>query len=288
MARDPHVESQAETTSRAAASTERDPQLPNLLRLTPRIIIGGEPQGDEAFAKLKRLGVVTVVSVDGARPQLQSAKRHGLAYVHIPLGYEGINSYASLALTRLVRDQKGPFYIHCHHGQHRAPAAAAVACIAAGDMDNNKAIGILRRAGTSPHFSGLWRDVANYRPPPPNVDLPALVEVAQVTSMAAAMAQIDRTKDNLSLSLQNQWSTPSDHPNIIAVNEALLLRELLYETRRNLSDDFDEDFRTSLKETETHAKRLEIALKESRYPEASAQFSALTESCNKCHAQYRD
>ena len=285
MAGDPHVASQPATSH---ADEKNSVHLQNLLRLTDRILTGGEPGGDEGFAELKRLGITTVVSVDGAKPQLDAAKRYGLAYVHIPIGYEGINQYAELALARLVRDHKGPFYIHCHHGIHRAPAAAAVACIAAGDFDQEQAIKILRRAGTSRRYTGLWRDVANYRPPDPDVDLPTLSEVRDVGSMAAAMAQIDRAKDHLSLSQKNQWLTPAEHPDIVPINEVLQLRESLHEARRNLAKAFDDDFRSRLKAAEQVTQHMENALEEDRIADADRHFKTLMKSCQQCHTKYRD
>ncbi|MCA9270201.1 MAG: hypothetical protein KDA41_17085, partial [Planctomycetales bacterium] len=125
------------------------PHLHNLMQLTPRIFCGGQPEGEAAMQELKSLGVATIVSVDGARPALEEAQAAGLEYVHIPIGYDGVSEAAGLAIARLVRDRDGPFYIHCHHGTHRGPAAAAVACIAAGATDGQGAVEILRRAGTS-------------------------------------------------------------------------------------------------------------------------------------------
>ena len=47
------------------------PALHNLLAVSPRIYSGGEPDGDAAFEALRKLGVKTIVSVDGARPTRQ-------------------------------------------------------------------------------------------------------------------------------------------------------------------------------------------------------------------------
>ncbi|MEM6655987.1 MAG: hypothetical protein AAF596_09305, partial [Planctomycetota bacterium] len=75
---------------------------------------------------LYRQGVRTLVSVDGARPDVALAAEHGLRYVHVPFGYDGIPREARLALTRVARDRQGGVYVHCHHGRHRGPAAAVV------------------------------------------------------------------------------------------------------------------------------------------------------------------
>src|ERR1019366_1028729 len=58
--------------------------VPNLIRLSDRIYQGAMPQGDAGFASLEKLGVKTVISVDGARPDLEDAHKHGIRYVHLP------------------------------------------------------------------------------------------------------------------------------------------------------------------------------------------------------------
>src|SRR6188768_3777999 len=52
-----------------------EPTLPNAYRLHEKVISGGQPDGDPAFAKLKELGVKTIISVDGAKPEVELAKK---------------------------------------------------------------------------------------------------------------------------------------------------------------------------------------------------------------------
>lgn len=265
------------------------PALHNLLQVSDRLYSGGEPHGDEAFASLARLGVKMVVSVDGAKPDVHAARKHGLRYVHIPIGYGGIDKEAGLSLARLVSDAEGPFYIHCHHGRHRGPAAAAVACVATGDVDGKGAIKILERAGTGKGYAGLWRDVERYQVPCDDAVLPALVEVAEIGSFAGAMAQIDRAYDNLRLCRDARWSTPDEHPDLVPAHEALLLKEGLRESARNLPDEFGDEFRTWITEAESIAQNLEDSCNAGEPDdELSKRFQALTKSCNQCHEKYRN
>jgi len=99
--------------------------LPNAVHVHAKVISGGQPDGEAAFQELHRLGVKTVISVDGAAPDLELAKKYGLRYVHLPHGYDGIPEPRVQELAKAVRDLEGPIYIHCHHGKHRSPAAAA-------------------------------------------------------------------------------------------------------------------------------------------------------------------
>ncbi len=127
-----------------------DLALPNAFRLCPEVYSGGQPEGDAGFARLAALGVKTVISVDGARPDIATAARHGLRYVHLPHGYDGIPSDRGVQLAKALRELPGPVYIHCHHGKHRSPAAAAVACVGVGFIDNKTANAFLKQAGTNP------------------------------------------------------------------------------------------------------------------------------------------
>jgi len=208
--------------------------------------------------------------------------------VHIPLGYDGISEKSGAALARVVQDCDGPIYFHCHHGQHRGPAAAAVACIASGSADNKSALEILERAGTSQDYAGLWRDVAAYSPPPPDARLPELHEVAEVTSLAAAMANIDRRIDLLKFCRDAGWSVPSQHPDVVPAQEALLIKEALHESARHLGNNDDEQFRKWLTESESCAQALETALRAAGHNDATRAFQKMEQSCKQCHAKYRN
>ena len=267
---------------------ERLSGVHNVLQVSDRIYSGGEPQGEEAFAELAKLGIKTVVSVDGARPAVESARKHGLRYVHIPIGYDGVPTAASSALTRLVRTTEGPIFIHCHHGNHRGPAAAAIACQAEGSADASSASRILETAGTSKNYSGLWRDVTAFTPPADDANLPPLVETADVGSLAAAMARLDRGFDNLKLCRDARWSAPADHPDLVPLREAALVREELREAARNLSQGYDEQFRQWLTRAENLAVELEAALQAGETERASERVKSLEASCQECHAKYRN
>ena len=265
------------------------PHLHNLLQLNNRIYSGSEPHGEQAFADLAKLGVKVIVSVDGAKPDVEAAKKHGLRYVHVPIGYDGIPAEAGLSLARVVREtgaEGEAIYFHCHHGKHRGPAA--VACIAGGVADNDAAKEILVTAGTSKDYAGLWRDVAAYVSPPPGAQLPELVEVAKVDSLVAAMSSVDRAFDNLKLSQAGGWKLLPDHPDIVATQEAIMVKEALHESGRNLATGHDAEFVAWLREAEGLAAQLETQLKASDGASASQTMVALEASCKQCHTRHRN
>ncbi|MEZ6062373.1 MAG: hypothetical protein R3C19_18680 [Planctomycetaceae bacterium] len=265
-------------------------EVENLVRLSDRVYSGGEPKTAEAFAALKRMGVRTIVSVDGVRPKVELAKRHGLRYVHIPFGYDGIPSGATNALTAVIRETSGPVFIHCHHGKHRGPAAAAIACRVEGSADAARALQILTDAGTSKEYAGLWRDVAAFVPPLPDTKLPELVEVADVEALAEAMARLSRSFDHLKRFRSMDWAKADAEtaPEITASREALLLSEILHETSRTLPADSDAEFVRLLTESDELASTLLIDVREEKVDAANQAFDRLSDCCHRCHVRFRD
>lgn len=262
--------------------------IENPWRLTPHLYSGGEPHGDADFAKLEKLGVRTIVSVDGARPDLDVARRHGMHYVHVPIGYDGLPQAAQWALTRVGREAKGPIYVHCHHGQHRGPAAAAIVCQAASGINHQQAQDILKLAGTGKQYGGLWRDVAGFVPPALDQVLPELVEAAHVSSLAEAMAALDRQADHLGMCMKAGWKAPPEHPDLAPAQEALLVREGLHEARRLLSPQHAKELGAAMSAAEKVAAELQTAIEANEPRRATSAYEQLRRSCTDCHKKHRD
>ena len=266
------------------------PGVPNVLRLSNRVYSGGEPVGDEAFATLAHLGIKTIVGVDGAAPNVAAAKKYDIRYIHIPMGYDGVAPTVAKAVAAAMRDTTGPIYFHCHHGKHRGPAAAAVGCLAEGTMTNRKAVNVLKQAGTGKEYAGLWRDVAayTYAPPKPSERLPQLVETAPVPSLVSAMVKLDRALDRLKGCQKANWAASKDHADLAPAQVTLIVEEMLHETRRNLVAGRDAAFRQQLERCESLARQLGKTVKSGTTTQATADFSALQQSCTQCHARYRN
>lgn len=260
-------------------------QLHNVWRLSPRILSGSEPADEAAFAELARLGVKTIVSVDGIAPRVDLAQKYGLRYVHVPIGYDGIDQPAQGALTRVAQEITGSIYIHCHHGKHRGPAAAAIVCRADDGRSAEAARVILEKAGTGQEYPGLWRDVAQYVKPPAGTALPTLTERAAVESLASAMAKLDRTFDRLKLFSKNQWQPLKDHPDVVARLEAVQLTELFTEAARSSQS---AQLKAELSQAATSADSLRAAIQRGNQAQADQLMSTLTSSCVDCHKRHRN
>lgn len=274
--------------------------LPNPVRVHAKVISGGLPAGDPAFAELRELGVKTIISVDGAKPDVATAARYGLRYVHLPHGYDGISEQRVRELAKAVRDLEGPIYIHCHHGKHRSPAAASVACVAAGMLPASDAVAVLKVAGTSPNYRGLYQSAERTQPLEAalldqlSVDFRESVEIPP---LAEAMVALEHTHDHMKEIAAAGWRTPPAHPDLEPAHEALLLREHFTELLR--ADDVRREpaeFQELLRSSEQAAQELEDGLRawqsasdQTQPPQSLGRsMERITVMCKSCHEKYRD
>lgn len=251
-------------------------RIPHYRKLSDRIHCGAEPVTREHFRRLQELGVRHIISVDGAPPNLKSAAHYGLQYTHIPFGYDGVPPQAYLAITRAVRELKGPIFIHCHHGKHRGPAAAAIACRVEGTADRARAAAILRESGTSPDYAGLWASVREFERPPASQTLPALKPTRKVPPMAQAMARIARQLDRF------EKASAAERP-----QAAILIYEGLRESHRLQTSLHTKEFQNWMAGSRDLARRLYDASREDETTVPTA-LAALRTSCTNCHAAYRN
>lgn len=263
--------------------------LHNVIRLSARLYSGGVPEGDAGFQALQRLGVKTIITVDGARPETERARKVGMRYVHLPFGYDGCPTPRANAIAKAVRDLPGPVYIHCHHGKHRSPAAAAFARIAVDGITNDQAVKELRRAGTGKNYTGLYGDVSRYLPPTKEqLDRLKLSfpETAPTPPLVEAMVSIDGRFDRLMERQKEGWKAARG---VDAAYEALQLQELF--TELNRSGDIKkrpDDYRRWMAESEQDGKSLETALRAGKAEAASMFLGKLAAACGSCHAKYRN
>ncbi|MFM2095495.1 MAG: hypothetical protein RIS70_2619 [Planctomycetota bacterium] len=277
---------------RADASTAIEPLgtsagIENMFKLGKRIYSGGEPTAEASFEKLKEMGVVAIVSVDAARPNVELAKKYGLRYVHVPMGYDGISTNAQGSLIRVMREIDGPVFVHCHHGRHRGPAAAAIACLASSDFTVEQAKQFLEKAGTGKQYAGLWRDVAKFRQPDAKAKLPELRSVVEERSLASSMAAVDRYFEKIVEAEKQRDASATRTTSVFAENLPLLREELLESARHDVSDR-PAEVKTGLLETAQLVNQLEDASKQNRRESITRVLGQLQRSCTDCHKKFRD
>ncbi|MCE9563104.1 MAG: hypothetical protein K8U57_13760 [Planctomycetes bacterium] len=267
------------------------PGLHNVFRLTDRLYSGSSPEGDAGFRSLRELGIVVVVSVDGATPEVETARRHGLRYAHLPIGYDGVPRDTALRIARVVRDSSGPVYVHCHHGQHRGPAAAiAVARCLDERCDARTALDFLTAAGTDPRYKGLFADVERVgNALPGELDrVTELPETAVVPDLTRLMVAVDERWDRLKAVKAAGWKTPPNHPDVDPAHEAVQLAELYREAARLPAVTREPAMRRGFIEAERLARELEAALRSKDGDRTEVLFRASGVTCTGCHGGHRD
>jgi len=255
------------------------------------VLSGSLPHGEKAYETLAELGVKTVISVDAARPELEFAEKNGLRYIHIPIKYSGITEEQRAALALALAQSEGTVYIHCHHGKHRGPAAAAIGLVGIGACSPEQCKLMMEQAGTSAKYTGLWGDVAGAGV----LDgaslakaAPFIVEYARIEGLPAIMAEMDRAFDHLDVLSDNAWQAPAYHPDLSAVSEAGHLHDLF---RTILADESlpvpSEQYAEIMARSAQLSTVLETQLSQGMQKEAAETFKMLGNSCNECHATYR-
>ena len=270
--------------------------LPNCILVCQGIYSGGQPVSEVGFESLSKLGIKTIISVDGALPDVESAAKLGLRYVHLPHGYDGIDRDQAALLSKAIGELDGPFYVHCHHGKHRSPAAAAVACIGRGIFDSNQGLQLLNVAGTSTDYRGLYQSVAGA----------VKFESAELDRVEAefpervpggplveSMVEIEKHFKALNVLAENEWDLAPNQPDLDAAHEALLMFEQFAELVRSETEG-QREYIAILNHSKNQALRLHELLTKS---EATGSFDDsmakrllhdIKSDCRICHRKFRD
>ena len=272
------------------------PGLDNVVAFADGVYSGSEPLGTPAFETLREMGVRTVISVDAAAPDVATATRHGIRYIHLPIGYDRVDDDRALQLARATRDAlaDGPVYIHCHHGKHRSAGAAGVALIALGELTPDEAEARMRVSGCSPSYTGLYESVSLAEPVAIAVldavpaDFPS---VQRPAGFVKAMVEIDRVAERIRKIERAGWTTPADHPDLVPAAEAGRLADLfrlLVEGDRAAAE--PRAFTELLVSSADAAAAIERGLDSGEVSPAllSEQLEIIEHSCVHCHMMTRD
>ena len=242
------------------------------------------------------MGVKTIISVDGAEPEVARAASRGMRYIHLPIGYNGFDDARKLELVRATRDAiaQGPVYIHCHHGKHRSAGAAAAVAVSLGWSNPHSAVQRMKVSGTAANYAGLYAcatratilSAAAINAVPANFP-----SVSRPSGMVQGMVEIDEIVEHLKAIEHAGWRPPSDHPDLVPAAEAGRLADIL----RVLAESdhtvqHPPDFMGLMLESNRRAQALEDLLLTSKSEPAqlSAAFASVTASCKDCHSKHRD
>lgn len=270
--------------------------LHNVVAYHPDVFSGSAPEGAEGFETLAAMGIKTVITVDGAAPNLAEAKKHGLRYIHLPIGYNGFEDARGEELARATRDSlaDGPVYIHCHHGKHRSAGAAGTVAVALGWMTPEQAVARMKVSGTAPAYKGLYACAAEASVMSAagldavRADFP---EVCKPEGMVDVMVRLDEAMERLKEVETAGWTAPAHHPDLVPVAEAARVADLLrllHEDRSEVAK--REGFGAKIDANHAPAQKLEdmLAAGSTDVEAMSAEFKTVNSACKACHTAYRD
>ena len=270
--------------------------LHNVFKLEGSLYSGNAPEGEAGFRELQKLGVKTIISVDGSQPNLELAHKFGMHYMHLPFGYDGVPQARGVELGKAAQTAAadGPIYVHCHHGKHRGPAAVAIVCRALDGWSAERADEFLKQAGTSPDYAGLFRDVKAFLVPTAEelARLPArFPESSKTPPLVDAMVAIDEHFDALKAAQKAGWREASDQAGLKPTQTAALVWEAFRELGRDPeAKKRGDDYATKVAEGEKAADALKKILGDpaSDGPTRDAALQSMAKSCGACHKAHRN
>lgn len=288
----PAAEIRIAPPSVAATKAEQMPGIHNVVSYEQGVVCGGVPEGEEGLQTLAAMGIKTIISVDGATPDVATAAKLGMRYVHLPISYDTVTPERRQQLAQAVASCEGPIYTHCHHGKHRSAAALASAMVLAGKLTAEQAQERMAVSGTAKEYTGLWQSVRDSKPLPADqlhVDPATLPSVTKVSGMVGTMAEIDMVIDLVKQAKEAGWHAPKDHPDLVAPKETARLASLF----ANLKQDPESlahpaEYQGMLEKSIAASAALDAAVRAGDAATAATHLATITKSCKQCHTIYRD
>jgi len=268
------------------------PGLHNVVTYDEDIVCGGVPEGEEGLRTLRAMGIKTIVSVDGTKPNAAAAEQLGMRYIHLPISYDTVEPERQKELAQALANTEHPIYMHCHHGKHRSAAALGSAVVMAGVMTPEQACDRMAISGTSPKYKGLWAAVRGAKPLAKQelvADPASFPSVSEVSGMVEIMAEVDLVLDFVKQAKDAGWKAPEDHPDLIATKETRRLATLMARLQEDReSQGYEAKYQGMLQETIDLTQRLDEAARGGRLEMAAGLVDAVEKSCKACHADYRN
>src|SRR5690606_14857008 len=204
-----------------------------------------------------------------------------------------VTTEQQLAIARAIRDLPGPIYVHCHHGKHRGPTAAAAAAVNLGIVSPTEAVEFMKRAGTADSYAGLYAcvmkaetatDAALAAAPS---DFP---EHQRPEGIVAAMVEVEQAFDHLGDVRFAGWTVPKDHPDLVPAAEAGRLTDnFRFAAEDQRAQDLGEDHMRRLFEAVKLASALEEGIIRGEPVDTlDKQYRLIDASCKSCHSEYRN
>jgi protein tyrosine phosphatase (PTP) superfamily phosphohydrolase (DUF442 family) len=154
----------SDSKEHAAIASIAAPSISNFDIVSEGLWRGAAPS-NQAMQKLAESGVKTIVDLrmagPGAAEEATKAKKLGIKYVHIPLGFMGPSLFKVAQFLNIVNDPANqPVFVHCRYGADRTGALVAVFRVIHDHWSFNQAYSEMRSHHFKPWLASLKRMVA--------------------------------------------------------------------------------------------------------------------------------
>ncbi len=101
------------------------PDSSNFFMLTPEVYRSAQPTA-EALRAYEKLGIKTVINLRGEHSDRDLIRGTDLTLVEVPMRSDIIPDDKVIAVLKVMKDEPGPFLVHCQHGANRTGVILAM------------------------------------------------------------------------------------------------------------------------------------------------------------------
>ena len=139
----------------------------NLSKVSNSLARGAQPDV-EGFARLKKMGVKTIVNLRDNHSDIEMMKGLGLQYINIPVNPWDLDDKDVVTFLKVVIDLNNmPIFVHCQHGLDKTGTMVAIYRMYFQEMTKEEVFKELPKYG----FEKMWKTVKVYLD---NIDLKKL------------------------------------------------------------------------------------------------------------------
>ncbi|MEX0776416.1 MAG: dual specificity protein phosphatase family protein [Phycisphaeraceae bacterium] len=164
------------------------PGLSNFHKIHDTLYRGAQPE-DQGFARLRKMGVKTVINLRSFHSDRANCRANELGYVHIYSKAWNAEDEDVVAFLKAATDPaNGPVFVHCQHGADRTGIMIAAYRIVVQGWSKDDAIAEMTTGGHG--FHAVWGNLVEYVR---NLDVEAIRRKVDLDSRQNATRDADKT-----------------------------------------------------------------------------------------------
>ncbi len=144
--------------------------LPNLHKVSGTLYRGAQPLDQAGYARLKSLGVKTVISLRAFHSDREWVEANGLKYEEIKFNTWHPEEEDVVRFLKIVTStNQGPVFVHCQHGADRTGMMCAIYRMTVEGWSRQDAMTEMTKGGFG--FHSMWKNLLGYLE---KIDVPSL------------------------------------------------------------------------------------------------------------------